>query len=424
VHGETGNYLRPAPGQATLNVVEMAREGLQLELRTALHAASQGAATLGREVPVKTNGEPRTISLSVRPLPDPAGHQGLLLVSFKDVVRPVAEKPKGKRRADSPVEARRIAQLEHDLAYTRENLQSTIEEQQASNEELKSTNEELQSTNEELQSTNEELETSKEEMQSVNEELITVNAELQSKIEQLTGMQNDMKNLLDNIDIGAIFLDRHLAIRRFTREATRVYRLVATDVNRPLADIRSNLTGDDDLLAAAQAVLDTLLPFEREVHVGDASYLARIQPYRTLDNVIDGVVLTLADISNRIEAVQSERRTRKLAESIVDTVRESLLVLDADLKVITASRSFYRRFQTVPGDTIGRPIYELGNGQWNIPALRELLETILPRDESFDGFAVEHDFLGIGRHKMLLNARRVVSEPGDKPLILLAIENN
>ncbi len=281
----------------------------------------------------------------------------------------------------------------------------------------------MQSTNEELQSTNEELETSKEELQSVNEELVTVNAELQNKIEQLAGMQNDMKNLLDNINVGTIFLNDSLNIKRFTREAIRVYRLAASDVGRPLGDIKSNIEGDD-LLADAQAVLDSLVPREREMRTKSGDwYLTRIQPYRTLDNVIDGVVLTFTDISKRIQAETAMQEAREFAESIVDTVREPLLVLDASLKVISASRAFYQKFKVAVEDTMGRQIYELGQRQWNIPKLRELLETILPRDKVFDGFEVEHDFPAIGKRKMLLNARKVSGKAGGAELILLAIED-
>ena len=428
VHGDTGKYLRPAPGQATLNVVDMAREGLQLELRAALNSAGQDAPTLSREISVKNNGDLQAVSFSVRPLPTADASEKLLLVSFQDVAHPMSEKlapgqpGRGKGVAPGRGELRRVEELERELAYSRENLQATIEEQQASNEELKSTNEELQSTNEELQSTNEELETSKEELQSVNEELITVNAELQAKIEQLAGMQNDMKNLLDNINVGTIFLDEQLNIKRFTREAAQVYRLVASDLGRPLGDIKSNIE-DEDLLADAQAVLDTLVPREREVHtVGGAWYLARIQPYRTLDNVIEGVVLTFADISQRVAAEAAVREARALAEGIVDTVREPLIVLDGKLKIISASRSFYRDFRTTAEDTVGRHFYDLGNRQWDIPKLRELLETILPRDQSFEGYVVEHDFPGVGQRKMLLNARRISGGNGDAQLILLAME--
>ena len=427
VHGDTGKYLRPAPGQATLNVVDMAREGLQLELRAALNSASQGA-TLSREVPVRNNGDFQTVSINLRPLPDPDAGEKLLLISFQDVAHPISEKlphgrpGRGKGVAPGHGELRRVEELERELAYSRENLQATIEEQQASNEELKSTNEELQSTNEELQSTNEELETSKEELQSVNEELITVNAELQAKIEQLAGMQNDMKNLLDNINVGTIFLDEGLNIKRFTRNAGEVYRLVASDVGRALNDIKSNIE-DCDLLADAQAVLDNLAPREREIHTaGGAWYLVRIQPYRTLDNVIEGVVLTFSDISQRVKAEAAEISARKMAEAIIDTVREPLVVLNKKLEIISASASFYRDFKTTAEDTVGRYIYDLGNRQWNIPKLRELLETILPSNSSFEDYVVEHEFPAIGQHKMLLNARRITGSDGDTQLILLAME--
>jgi len=434
VHGDTGKYLRPAPGQATLNVVEMAREELQLELRTTLllaaadsETAEQSAAFQSRDVSVKTNGHFQLVHLNVRPLPIQDSGEKLLLVSFQDVAHaePAPVVPGKTRRGKGAAvasEQQRGEELQRELAYTRENLQATIEEQQASNEELKSTNEELQSTNEELQSTNEELETSKEELQSVNEELVTVNAELQAKIEQLAGMQNDMKNLLDNVNVGTIFLDEYLAIRRFTRDAVRVYRLVATDVGRSLTDIKSDIEGED-MLAKAQTVLDSLVPWEREVRtIGGAWYLARIQPYRTLDNVIDGVVLTFTDISQRIEAEAAIRNAKALAENIVDTVREPLVVLDAALQVISASRSFYRIFQTTPENTVGHLLYELGDHQWDIPKLRELLETVLPRDQSFEGYVVEHDFPAIGHYKMQLNARRIASNTGDTQLILLAME--
>ena len=433
VYGDTGKYLRPAPGQATLNVIEMAREGLQMELRAAIQTvADQGAPVLNREASFGSNGDFHSACFSVRPLPHPNAGSGLLLVSFQDVpgskpassaaAHPAPGKVAQGKSGAGPAYLHRVEELERELAYTKENLHATIEEQQASNEELKSTNEEMQSTNEELQSTNEELETSKEELQSVNEELVTVNAELQDKIEQLADMQNDMKNLLDNINVGTIFLNDTLSIRRFTREAVQAYRLVVSDVGRPLADIKSNIQ-NDDLLADAQAVLDTLVPREREVRtVGGAWYLARIQPYRTLDNVIDGVVLTFTDITKRMLAESAIKDARELAESIVNTVREPLVVLDGALKVISASRSFYENFRVAPQDTVGRRLYELGNRQWDIPKLRELLETRLPGDQLLEGFAVEHDFPVIGKRKMLLNARRITGKTDGAQLILLAIE--
>lgn len=421
VYGETGKYLRPAPGQASLSIIEMAREGLELELRSAINvAANEEMPTLGRETQVKTNGGFTTVSLSVRLLPDPAGDQNLLLVSFQDIASPVATKP-GRKRVARPGELSRIEELERDLAYQKESNQAAIEEQQASNEELKSTNEELQSANEELQSTNEELETSKEELQSVNEELITVNSELHAKIEQLANMQNDMKNLLDNISVGIIFLDQQLMIRSFTRDAVRVYRLVASDVGRPLNDIKSVVAGDN-LLPAAQSVLESLIPYEQELDLGDGTWmLARIQPYRTLDNMIDGVVLIFTDITVRIKAIATQDAL-KLAQGIVSTITEPFVVFDGHLNVISASNTFYQTFQLTPEETLGHEIYEFGNRQWDIPEIHEFMEDIANRSEPIEKYNIEYDFPGIGYCKMLLNARRIVGKVGEPELILLSID--
>jgi len=411
VHGDTGRYLRPAPGPVSNNVIEMAREGLQIELRMAINtAAVQAEPTLKREVSVKTNGGFSLVRFSVRALTRDKSGESLLLVSFEDAAvtdqtpdKAAAKPGRPKRAVATSAEAARIEELERELAYSKENLQ-------ASNEELKSTNEELQSTNEELQSSNEELETSKEELQSLNEETITVNSELNAKIEQLTNIQNDMKNLLDSVGTGTLFLDHQLVIRRYTSAAVKVYRLIGSDVGRPLSDITSNLDG--------------------------AWYLARIQPYRTFDNVIEGVVLTFTAVTEFKLASEAAQRAiselaaaqtaatqlaRELAEGIVNTVAEPLIVLDNKLEVVSASRSFYQHFKVTPDETVGRKIYKLGNGQWDIAALRELLENILPRNQVMEAYVVEHDFVGLGQRRMVLNARRIVTAMGNTELILLAM---
>ncbi|MES2088624.1 MAG: chemotaxis protein CheB [Pseudomonadota bacterium] len=422
VHGDTSKYLRPAPGQPSHNVVDMAKEGLQLELREALRqAAIQGLPTLNHPLSVKTDDTSQALSLSVRLMPDPDAEHSVLLVSFQDLASTTPAKPARKPRGKISAEALRIAELELEVATAKENMSSVLEEQQASNEELKSTNEELQSTNEELQSTNEELETSKEELQSVNEELITVNTELQTKVEQMAIMQDDMKNLLENIRIGTIFLDRHLHIRRFTREALKVYRLVATDVGRPLADIRSGLQGDD-LLADAQTVLDSLVPIEREVCTANGTwYVARIQPYRTVDNVIDGVVLTFADVTERVAAIAA-RKARNLAEAIVDTVPSPLVVLDNTLKVISANHSFYQTFGGAPADTAEQNLFKINHQQWDFPELHELLDSVLPREQAMKRRELTHDFLGLGMRQLLITAQHIVEKIDQVKLVLLTIE--
>jgi two-component system CheB/CheR fusion protein len=376
--------------------------------------------TLAREVSTHSGDANETMRFSVRPVPHSDTEAGFLLFSFEVVAAGASAKPSAKRATRS-VDALQIEKLEQDLAHTTETLHATIEEQQTSNEELKSTNEELQSTNEELQSTNEELETSKEELQSINEELVTVNGELQVKIEQLAGMQNDMKNLVDNINVGTIVLDERLVIRRFASDAARIYHLVPSDLGRPLSDIKSHLV-DEGLLVAVQTVLDTVTPIDREVRTtSGAWYMVRIQPYRTVDNVIEGVVLTFMDITEMKRVREELSAAQELAEAIVNTVREPLLVLNGGLEVVSASRAYFERFDVAAEETIGRPIYELRNHQWDIPSLRELLETVLPRDQSFEDYAVEQDGPPIGRAKTLLSARRIVSKAGDTQLILLAI---
>ena len=428
VHGDTSPYLSTPSGPVTTNVVDMARSGLQLALRTALQSAVQGDPTLSSEVIMNTkegefkaNFSVRRLTLSISNAND---DESLLLVSFQKVGGlSVAKRKRGKPVTTSE-EHRRNEQLERDLVCAHENQQATIEEMQATNEELKSSNEELQSTNEELQSSNEELETSKEELQSLNEETITVNSELNTKIEQLSISQNDLKNLMDNVHTGIVFLDYELNIRSYTHEAVKVYRLITTDIGQPLDDITSNLKGGN-LLAELHTVLKTLIPEEIEVQTHDGIYyLARIQPYRTRDNVIEGVVISLTNIDvlrqTTIKLAELEL-VQQLTEGIVNTVVEPLVVLDSDLKVIRTSEAFLQYFMVTTEQTVGYKIYELGNGQWNIPSLRELLEDILPQRQTIEGFVVEHDFPELGKRSMMLNARRIKSSLGDTELILLAM---
>ena len=305
VHGRTGKYLEPAPGHANLNILEMAREGIAFELRSALHNAVRQHKTVSyKDLRVKTNGDVQSINLTVQPINEPDAMQGLLMVVFEDVMPKREEQSKEKARPRHTY-GKRVQELDQELRYTKETLQATIEELQATNEELKSSNEELQSTNEELQSTNEELETSKEELQSLNEELVTVNSELQAKIDQLSRTENDMRNLLDSTNIGTIFLDNDLRIKRFTPEATKVVNLIPADVGRPISDIVSNLRYEN-LLQDARAVLDTLSFKEAQVQSKDGTwYVMRIMPYRTFDNVIDGVVITFTNIDAMRRSIES-----------------------------------------------------------------------------------------------------------------------
>jgi two-component system CheB/CheR fusion protein len=312
--GQTDKYLGPPTGKASFNIIKMAREGLKYKLNTALHNAVKQKKTIVSEgLKVKHNKSFRVVDLVVRPLTESGFTQGFMLVMFeaKTLPEPVAHKKAAKKDIVDPY----VLRLEKELLSTKEYLQSTNEELETSNEELKSTNEELQSVNEELQSTNEELETSKEELQSTNEELVTVNAELQKKVEELSSANNDINNLLASTEIGTIFLDINLCIRRFTPAITRLFNLIQTDIGRPISDITSNVQ-IDDLFEHAKDVLDTLTRQELELQdkVGNW-YSMRMAPYRTLENVIDGVVLTFVDISKLKELKQLNRLATVVRDS-------------------------------------------------------------------------------------------------------------
>lgn len=425
IHGRTGAYLEPAQGPPTHHLVEMAREGLQQVLAAALlQAAGREDRVVRRHVQMKTDGGVTLVTVTVKRITEPEALQGLFLVTFGPAEADKTIARKGlPARAAVPLKMKEgEAGLRWELKLTKQKLQRTIEELQTTNEELKSTNEELQSTNEELQSANEELETAKEEMQSLNEELMTVNAELQGKLDALEDANDDLQNLLNSTEVATIFLDNELHIKRFTSEAKRVSNLIAIDVGRPLSDIVSKLTYDR-ILEDAQEVLRTLVMQEREVRASDGSwFFMRILPYRTSKSTIDGLVLTFLDITKMKDAERALQAARGLAASIVETMREPLLVLDEQLRVVLANQSFYRTFHVAPREVKQQLIYHLCNGAWNISDLRSLLEEVLPERTSFRDFIVDKAFPQVGRKKLALNGRRLEQDVALPGRILLAME--
>ncbi len=302
ISGRTGKFLELTTGKAALNVFALAKQGLGIELAGAVRKAiATGKDVVLRGLRVRSNGGFTNCDMTVRPIDEPDYMRGLLLVVFSE------SRPARTRREKGHAAGTAAEELEKEIKYLREALQTTNEEMETSQEELKSSNEELQSTNEELQSSNEELTTSKEELQSLNEELITVNSELQQKIEELTLTNNDMRNLLNSTEIATIFLDNNMNVKRFTSQATRIFNLIQSDVGRPLTHLVSNLRYER-LERDVAEVLETLVFKEVQVRSNDERwYTMRIMPYRTAENVIDGAVLTLIDVTE-MKSLEAECR--------------------------------------------------------------------------------------------------------------------
>lgn len=422
-HGSTDRYLTQPSGEPSVNLLTMAREDLRYQLSAALNKAIKEKKAVVREtLQIKQKEGYQTVDLVVRTIPQPALKQKIKMVVFEEKRPPVEQLMKKKKTAGASGMDMKVSGLEKELQSTKEYLRTNSEQMQTINEELRSANEELQSTNEELQSSNEELATSKEELQSTNEELITVNSELQDKIAALIEANSDIDNLLAGIDIGTIFLDKELKIRRFTPGMTSFFNLIQPDIDRPISDIASKIPLIN-ITQEVRTVLKDLQKKEFEIQAENNNwYSMRILPYLTIEKTIDGVVITFMDISKLKKVEQLGETARLFAESIVDTVREPLLILNERLKVVSANRSFYKTFKTSSQETENMLIYNLGNSQWNIPKLRELLEEIIPKNNSFDNFEVAHNFPGIGQKTMLLNAR-MVEQADQRKLILLAIED-
>ncbi|RCJ31652.1 ATPase [Nostoc minutum NIES-26] len=428
--GQTAPYLQPSPGRASFNLLKMAKEDLRLELRTAIHQAKKREIPVRKEgLQIRENDRVRQVKIDVIPFKPIAAAESYFLVLFEDTspsLPPASEiagdRNLSARRRNPTADQQEIIQLKQELATTKEYLQSIIEEQQATNQDLRAANEEILSSNEELQSTNEELETAKEEIQATNEELNTINDELQRRNLETTQVSNDLQNLLSSINIPILMLGGDLRIRRFTPLAALIFNLISTDVGRPLSDINHNLNLPD-LEQQILEVINTLNLKTQEVRDQDGYwYDLRIRPYRTIDNKIDGAVVVLVDINALKRSAEQVRASRDYAEAIVDTVRESLVVLNLDLRVITANQSFYETFQVTPTETEQRLIFEIGNGQWNIPQLRSLLEDILQNNAQFQDLEVEHNFEQIGQKTMRLNGRKM-PQTDDIPMILLVIED-
>jgi two-component system CheB/CheR fusion protein len=429
--GDTHPYVENGPGDASLSLPRMIQKGLLAELREMIQEVRVTRGPVRRQGLTFRHGD-RFHSVDVEAVPVQARSSGQLcfLVLFTET--PATGGPPGPAPPSPSLPRgetdREIAQLEAELATTQQYLQAVIEDQSTGNEELQAANEEILSSNEELQSLNEELETAKEELQSGNEELSTLNEELQNRNLELGTLGDDLVNLFAGLHIPVVLLSPDLRLRRFTPAAARLMNLLPTDVNRPLSDIRPNFDLPDLETVILEAI-ETVTLIEREVQDRQGCwYSLRIRPYKTQDHRIDGAVLVLVDIDALKRGAAEVAEARDFADAIIETVREPLLVLDGMLRVERANRTFYDTFRVRREETEGRFFYDLGNRQWDVAALRGALRSILTEDRlaedrELQGFEVEHEFPGIGRRTMVLNARRLWRDGRGAEKILIAMKD-
>jgi two-component system CheB/CheR fusion protein len=429
--GQIDPYLAPAPGRASLNLLRMAREGMAPELRKTIEEAKAKNAPVRKNgLRIRHEGKTREFDLEVIPIRSAPGNEQFFLVLFDEAARRplVATDFAGprpaerKRRTKQPQTPEgRIAELEEELASMKEYLRTVLNEQETANEAIRTASEEIQSSNEELQSTNEELETAKEEVQSTNEELTTLNEEMANRNLELTGAYNDLANLLGGINVPVVILDTDLRIRRLTPATEKSLNLIPADVGRTLRDVRLSVDVPD-LEEKIRRVIDTATSVEEEVQNRDGNaFLMQIRSYLSPERRIEGAILSFLDISGLKVTHKKLAAALEYSNAIIETTREPLVVLDGALRVRTVNRAYCETFRIPREETENRVLQDVGNGEWNVPRLRELLLNVLPRDHQVRDFRIETKIPHVGQRTLLINARRLPPVEGDVPMILLSI---
>ncbi|HEX3904461.1 MAG TPA: chemotaxis protein CheB [Polyangia bacterium] len=419
--GRTGRYLELASGEPKFDLLQMVREGLLQGLRAALREARAKNHQVRKEnIHVRSNGDTHVINLDVTPVGPAEDRRFMVLFEEQSPAkRPddSALEPRGGKRAGKPARtAETVKQLEAELVANREYLQSIIEDLEGSNEELQSANEEILSSNEELQSTNEELDTAREELQSTNEELNTLNEELRSRNDELSRAHGDLANLLASIQIAIVMVTTDLRIHRFTPAAEKMLNLIPGDLGRPIGHIKPNIQCPDLEELIAQAI-DTVAVRVREVTDREGNvYELRIRPYKSVENRIDGAVLTLIDLS-------AAKVGHRLGQAVMDGVGEPILLVDDRLKVVRANGAFGEMFRLSPSEVVGRSLASLGRW-WDNPTLGRSLQSLLTGHSPTMEVRLDGE-LGLDEKKtrLAIQARRIEFDGAGSDLVLVIVRS-
>jgi two-component system, chemotaxis family, CheB/CheR fusion protein len=422
--GDVSAFLAPTAGRASLNLFRMARDGLAGELQAVINDAREKGVRVKRDaVPVVHGDTSSLVDIDVTPISTGETKERFYLVLFSPVQVHSADPaaPHGKMHPRKSAQNAQLEQLRQDLDATRSYLQAAILKHESTNQELRAANEEIQSSNEELQSTNEELETAKEELQSTNEELTTVNEELHSRQIELIQLNNDLHNLINSVHVPIVILGQDMRIRRFTPMAEKILKLIPGDIGRPLSDIAIDVSVQD-LPGLIREVTESLTTKEVEVQDHEGRWFSlRLRPYKTADNKIEGVVLTLIDIDTLKRTLAAAEEARHLAEAVIETTREPLAVLTAELKIERANESFYRLFKTTKEFAQGRTFCDLTDGSNKFEELKRALDSVLPASTSLTNHELSIDLPGADRTNVVVNVRRVATAEQSYPLILLTL---
>ena len=421
--GHMAPYLDPADGPPVLRVQNLFPTGLCSTVEAAIRDAAKTGGSAKRPGTVSdSHGHRRRVDVEAVPIPAPAG-QTYYLVVFDDRARKTPE-PESQTEAgqEHAVDANEPSSLRRELEESREQLEVVLSGRRSANSDLRALSERLQSSNEELRTINEEFQTAQEELQSTNEELTTLNDELRNRNTELGRLADDLNNVIEGVEIPILILDTEQRIRRFAPQAQVIVDIVPSDVGRPITAFRLKVDVPD-FTERVRQVLQDGAESESEVRgVEGGWYSMRIRPYTTSQGVIDGVVVAFIDIDELKKSMEAAQAARGHAEAVVETVLEPLLTLGQDMTVHEANDAFYATFAVTANETIGRPLYELGDGQWDFPELRSLLDKVLPGDHEFADLEVERDFPRVGHRIMVLYARRIREKQG-QPSILLAIDD-